>query len=199
MSLKDKISEFVALAKQCPDNLQETCFRVLLEDFLASGKRTPPVDTRKTSGEDKPESPTPPDTGSQGDIRESDIHVKVKRFMEKEGVSLDDLNQVFYKEGESFLPLFDSLGTTKTSESQIRVSLLRALQAALATGDFAVNLDEVKLECQQRKCYDGSNWGNNFSNNARLFDFKKFSKDIKSAKLSDAGKKELADLLKQLK
>jgi hypothetical protein len=134
----------------------------------------------------------------QGDIQQSDIHVKVKRFMDKHSVSLEELNLVFYKEGESFLPLFDGLGTTKTSESQIRVALLRCLRSALDSGEFEVAVEDVKTECQQRKCYDVNNWRNNFVNNARLFT-EKFTRDLETLKLSDDGKKELAEVVKQLK
>jgi hypothetical protein len=135
MALKEKIAEFVELAKQCPEKLQETCFRVLLENHLASSKVEVPEKKK-----DKELAPVASQTEKleeatqqQGDIKQSDIHVKVKRFMEKNSVPLEDLNLVFYKEGESFLPLFDSLGTTKTSESQIRVALLRALRVIRRT------------------------------------------------------------------
>jgi hypothetical protein len=197
MALKEKIAEFVELAKQCPEKLQETCFRVLLENHL-SGHRSDLPEQKKDAAAASPTKKLEEVAQQQEDIRQSDIHVKVKRFMDKNAVSLEELNLVFYKEGESFLPLFDSLGTTKTSESQIRVALLGCLRSALNAGEFEVALEEVKTECQQRKCYDGSNWRNNFVNNARLFS-EKFTKDSKTLKLSDEGKKELAEVVKQLK
>jgi hypothetical protein len=199
MDIKKRIQEFAEIAKDCPENLQETCFRLLLENYLDQSKGT----AAPIASAPKPASPgvdTSLDSGAkqQGDIQQSDIHVKVKRFMEKNGVSLEDLNLVFYKEDDAFLPLFDSLGTTKTSESQIRVALLRCLRAALATGEFGAPLEDIKVECQQRKCYDVNNWRNNFVNNARLFDNDKFTKDVE-LRLSDDGRKELATVIKQLK
>jgi hypothetical protein len=201
MELKKQIQQFAEIAKECPENLQETCFRLLLENYLGTKK---PVggDGVATIKDKKPEDepPKPPtDTpAKQGDIQQSDIHVKVKRFMEKNAVTLDDLNLVFYKEGDAFMPLFDSLGTTKTSQSQIRVALLRCLRTALATGEFECPLEEVRTECQQRKCYDRDNWRNNFVNNGSLFDNDTFTKDV-TLKLSDDGKKELATVVKALK
>jgi hypothetical protein len=197
MALKEKIADFVELAKQCPEKLQETCFRVLLENHL-SGHKPDLADEKKDVTATSPTEKLEKAAQQQGDIQEKDIHVKVKRFMDKNSVSLEDLNLVFYKEGEAFLPLFDSLGTTKTSESQIRVALLRCLRSALDTGEFEVPLEDVRAECQQRKCYDVNNWRNNFVNNARLFT-EKFTKDVKTLKLSDEGKKELAEVVKQLK
>ena len=202
MELKKQIQQFAELAKECPDNLQETCFRLLLEDYLRGKKPADGADKTATTRDKKPEDepPKPPaDTpAKQGDIQESDIHVKVKRFMAKNSVTLDDLNLVFYKEGEAFMPLFDSLGTTKTSQSQIRVALLRCLRTALATGEFECPLEEVKTECQQRKCFDRDNWRNNWVNNAGLFDNDTFTKDV-TLKLSEDGKTELAAVIKQLK
>lgn len=200
MDLKKQIQQFAEIAKECPENLQEICFRLLLEDYL-SGKK-PPNNTVATAkekkAEDEPPKPPADAPAKQGDIQESDIHVKVKRFMEKNSVTLEDLNLVFYKEGQAFMPLFDSLGTTKTSESQIRVALLRCLRTALATGEFEGPIEEVRTECQQRKCYDVNNWRNNFVNNASLFDNDRFVKDA-TLKLSEDGKKELAVVVKALK
>jgi hypothetical protein len=200
MELKKQIQQFAEIAKECPENLQETCFRLLLENYLGGkkpgGGDAAPSTKGKTAEDGTHAARETP--AKQGDIQQSDIHVKVKRFMEKNGVTLEDLNLVFYKEADSFLPLFDSLGTTKTSESQIRVALLRCLRTALATGEFEGPLEEVRTESQQRKCYDVNNWRNNFVNNAGLFDNDKFTKDI-TLKLSEDGKKELAAVVKALK
>jgi len=199
MTLKEKIAEFVELARSCPEKLQETCFHVLLEDYLSREKTDTSNKKKQISTTDTPPEKLEETTKQQGDITPSDIHVKVKRFMEKQGVSLEDLNLVFYKEGETFRPLYDSLGTTKTSQSQIRVTLMRGLESALEDGEFQVDIEQVRSECQLRKCYDSKNFNANFANNARLFDFKKFTKDIKTLRLSDAGKAELAEVIKELK
>jgi hypothetical protein len=202
MELKKQIQQFAEIAKDCPENLQETCFRLLLENYLGGKKPSSGDGGAATAKDKKPEDepPKPPaeTPAKQGDIQQSDIHVKVKRFMDKNAVTLDDLNLVFYKEGDAFMPLFDSLGTNKTSQSQIRVALLRCLRTALATGEFEGLLEDVKTECQQRKCYDVDNWRNNFVNNAGLFDNDKFTKDV-TIKLSEDGKKELAVVVKALK
>jgi hypothetical protein len=199
MTLKDKIAEFVDLAKQCPDKFQEICFKVLLENYLSDAKADAPDKKKQPQAPETPTAKLEETVKHQGDIKQSDVHVKVRRFMEKQSVSLEDLNLVFYKEGEAFMPLYDSLGTTKTSESQIRVSLMRSLQSALTSGEFQADIEEIRSECQLRKCYDASNFKNNFANNARLFDFKKFSKGVKTVSLSDAGKAKLAEVVKDLK
>src|SRR5712692_3831534 len=123
--LKQKIMEFVALAKDCPENLQEKCFELLLADHLQQlrpkapsvvedAKQPKPTgDEDKKKGEDKKKP-------QQEDIAETDLHVKARQFLKKSGLTVEHINQLFYKEEGNFLPLYDDLKTTKASESQIR-------------------------------------------------------------------------------
>jgi hypothetical protein len=115
--------------------------------------------------------------------------------MEKYKITIEQLNQLLYKEDDKILPLFDDLKTTRTSECQVRVALLKALLNALSSGEFQASVEEIRNECQARKCYDTNNWNNNFQNNASLFDFGKYSKGLTTVRLSEEGKKELAELI----
>ena len=205
--LKKEVKKIVEITKECPENLQQACFEILLRDFLENrqrdeGKVKEPHSAPKTSKETPPEDKgiiTPKATEDQGsDLTTPELHVKARKFMEKHNISIEQLNQIFYKEGDKILPLFDDLKTTRTSESQIRVALLQSLVNALQSGEFEANVEEVRTECQVRKCYDMNNWGNNYQNNTSLFDFGKFKKGLKTVRLSETGKKELADLIEEL-
>ncbi len=206
--LKKEVKKIVDIAKECPENLQQSCFEILLRDFLENRKRdegkikelssAPKKELKDISTEEKVASASGVSAGQGADLALSEIHVKARKFMEKYEVSIEQLNQLFYKDGDKILPLFDDLKTTRTSESQIRVALLRALVNALSSGDFEANVEEIRAECQARKCYDTNNWNNNFQNNASLFDFGKYTKGLKSVRLSENGKKELSELIKEL-
>jgi len=205
--LKKEIKVIVDIAKEFPENLQQSCFEILLRDFLerrrreedkGKGMSTPTKTLKETVTEGQGPS-IPAEGGGEGsDLAISDLHVKARKFMEKYNISVEQLNQLFYKEGDKILPLFDDLKTTRTSESQIRITLLIALVNALLHGEFEAAVEEVRTECQVRKCYDVNNWRNNFQNNASLFDFGTYKKDLKTVRLSDAGKKELAELIAEL-
>jgi len=205
--LKDKVDEFSAIAKSLPENLQVVCFELLLRNHL-EGARGPSEDTRSSTPEKTitPHSPlpavstTPPaDTGAkQEDLKTSDLHLKAKRFLEKYALSLDELNNLFFKEDGQFKPLYEDLKTTRMSENQIRVTLLLALRNAITTGEFEIEVQAVHDECVQRKCFDGKNFSANYNNNGSLFDFTKFTKETRSVRLSEAGRKELADVVKEL-
>ncbi len=206
--MRDKILEIAEIAKACPENLQSICFELLLKDYLSS--RAPEGEGKPGSAEPAKRTPAPTTeveeptvtTGvlgkGQDDLSESDLHVKARHFLKKYDLNLSQLNNLFYKENGQILPLYDDLKTTRLAESQMRVALLHALRQALDTGDFESEVQAIREDCEARKCYDGSNWGNNFKNNASLFDFPTFNKSITRVRLSEHGKKELADLISEL-
>lgn len=202
--LKQKIMEFVALAKECPENLQEKCFELLLADHLDSlrqkspgyaeagnGKKGDSDEEKKNVGEKK--------TTRQEDIQETDLHVKARQFLKKVGLTVSHINQLFYKEEGNFLPLYDDLKTTKASESQIRIALLHSLLNGLHKGDFEFNGESVRDEAQVRKCYDAPNFTAHFKNNKDLFEgFTTYSKASPIIRLSTDGKAKLGEIIKDL-
>jgi hypothetical protein len=202
--LKDRILEIVAIAKACPENLQAMCFELLLRHHLESLSTRQAKPDRSEPGAQTDaisESLKPPAAGSsmaQDDLSEADLHVKVKHFMKKYGVTIDHLNNLFYKEDTAVLPLYEDLKTTRLAESQVRIALLRSLRNAFTNGNFECEVADIRAECTQRKCYDQNNFGNNFTNNAALFDFDKYTKAVTSLRLSEDGRKELAEVIKEL-
>ena len=200
--LKDRVLEVAEIAKECPENLQQSCFEILLKHVL--GKEDlpplPPTPQERDSTREKvePKSIVEESAKKQDDLSEKDIHLKAKKFLQKNSVTVEELNQLFYKEDENILPLYDDLKSKRTSESQIRITLLQCLLKAVVTGEFQTATESVKEEAQKRKVYDASNWSNNYTNNAALFDFDKYYKDIKVVNLSDDGKTKLAGVIKEL-
>jgi len=204
--MKDKILEIAEIAKTCPENLQQACFETLLNHFL-EGLRTPPAPAERERKVDDSKATAKPDEGAAGvhttppkqeDLKEADLHLKARKFMQKEGITISHLNNLFYKEGDKLLSIYDELKTTRMAESQVRITLLQALVNAISSGEFEAQVESVRRECGQRKCYDSANFTATFKNNKSLFDFSKFDKNTKSVRLSDAGRKELGDLVKEL-
>jgi hypothetical protein len=200
--LKDRVLEVAEIAKECPENLQQSCFEILLKHVLGEEEPAPPPPTAhdrdSTKEKIEPISVVEESAKKQDDLSGKEIHLKARRFLQKNSVTIEELNQLFYKEGENILPLYDDLKSTRTSESQIRITLLQCLLKAIATGEFQTTTESVKEEAQKRKVYDASNWSNNYTNNAALFDFDKYSKGIKVINLSEEGKSRLASVIKEL-
>jgi hypothetical protein len=213
--LRADVLEIADIAKACPPNLQERCFDVLLTNYLNElkvkhGEKLPsappkdlegsgagkPADISDQSGADL----NPNSKNQDQDIEMKDLHVKAKRFLEKYGSGLEDINQLFYKQNGNFLPLYEELKSTKIAECQTRVGLLQALASGLKTGEFQFSGEDVRKECQDRKCYDGNNFSANFKNSSSLFEgFEKYDKSEPTVKLSEAGRKQLASLIDELK
>jgi hypothetical protein len=199
--LKQKILEIATLAKECPDNLQEKCFELLLAEYLqqhrskspgeeAGGKQTE-KDDDKGKGQDDGKN-----SAKQEDILEGDLHVKARQFLKKSGLTIEHINQLFYKEEGNFLPLYDDLKTTKGSESQIRIALLHSLVQGMHNGDFEFNVESVREEAKNRKCLDKSIFASHFKNNKDIFEAYDISNPV--IKLNAEGKSKLAVLIKEL-
>lgn len=212
-NLKADVLEIAAIAKECPDGLRDKCFELLLSHYL---KQLEPENeqliTKESGGDSEDEkedeghnhtetssqmSVTP---ASEHDLAIRDVHVKAQRFLAKYGKTIEDLNQIFYKEAGELRPLYEDLKTTKTSESQTRIALLHALLSGINTGEFQFDGEEVRKECQTRKCYDANNFSANFKNNSGLFDgFEKYEKQSPTIRLSEAGRESLAKVISELR
>jgi len=191
---KDTIQEFADIAKTLPENLQVVCFELLLSHHLECLVPRTPAPGAKSAPPEKPAAtePSEPKTvgGSaegQEDLATKDLHLKARRFLEKYSLSIDSLNNLFYKEGDQILPLYEDLKTTRMSEGQMRVTLLQALRNAIDTGDFEAEVKQVRTECTDRKCNDKPNFAANFKNHKDFFDFDEYTKTTKTVKLSEQG------------
>ena len=196
--LKKKVAEFAKIASTCPEKLQEKCFEVLLSYYLSAqqpeGRRGKADVVTSTPVKELPG--THPE---QRDIEEKDIHVKAKKFLKTNGLTLKEINQIFYKEGDEFRPLYDTLKSTKVSESQIHLALLQALKSGLKHGKFEFDGELVRQDCVTMKCYDAANFTAYFKGNAKLFDrFKKYMKRNPKVVLSTEGRKRLAELITEM-
>jgi len=204
--LRSQVLELAKIAEECPEPLRLKCFELLLSDYLENRRKLSEsktdestVDAASDRHEPDSSAATPPAAQGNEEIGNSDLHVKARRFLERYGVTMEQLNNLFYKESGQIRPLFEDLRTTRTAESQIRIALLQALQNGITSGEFQFDGERVREECQLRKCYDRGNFSANFKNNAQLFDgFDKYEKQASTIRLSDEGRKELAQVMKEL-
>lgn len=193
--LKQDIADVFELVKTLPDTLQLRCMELLLTDCLSRhpvGKALPKVGAVAEPAGDTP--PSPED--DEEELQPKDVHLKVRKFLEQQQLDMSHINQLFYKEGNAVKPLYDDLRTTKIAESQIRIALLQALEQSIQNGDFTFSRETVRQECQTRKCYDGANFAANFKQKSALFE--EHGKETPEVRLSENGKKELANLIRAL-
>ena len=195
-AVKEKVIEIASIVKECPENLQEECFGLLFKEFL---EKQPSLPEDGEKGQTEEENLQKEDESQQEDFSEKDLHVKAKRFILSNKLTMDHINQIFYKEGEKIHPLYHDLKTTKASESQLRIAMLQALKNAMDNGEFEFNGEEARMECMLHKCYDAANFTANFKNKKECFeDFTKYNKKSPAIYLSNEGKLKLAEVIRQL-
>jgi hypothetical protein len=146
-NLKDDVLELAGIAKECPEGLKDKCFELLLSHYLrqleskdrsSTGKQppaTPAPDSEAGAAAAPAETPGIVGTPSEHDLAIRDVHVKARKFLEKYGKTINDLNQIFYKEAGELRPLYEDLKTTRTSESQTRIALLHALLSGINSSE----------------------------------------------------------------
>lgn len=195
--LEQQLKKIIELVKLCPTNLQEKCFEILLNKLLDNSGAEKVSKNEKPVKEslDKPEEDINKDSVKEEEIKLTDLHIKAKKLLEQ-GLSINDINNAFYKEGEEIKPLFDDLKSSKISESQIKLALIEAFKNGIKTGDFKFDTIIVKQQCEVYKCYDANNFATYFKNRSDLFSEPYTRNSVMS--LSSEGKKELISVIKAL-
>lgn len=211
--LREHLKEIVELVELVPEQFKNQCFELLLKEAIEAGRspRVPTDRAAKDVDRGKEEATEQGNVAEQGEayrgvnqngvqaeITANDLHLKTRRFMDKNNISLSRLNELFYKEGGEIKPLVEDYGSTKMAECQLRIALFQTLKNALPTGEFITTVEAVKAECVDRKTFDGPNWAKNFKRYASLFDFDDFSRDMTDLRLTEDGKQELANIIEHL-
>lgn len=208
LELKEEIKDIIEIVQQCPEKFQERCFEILLNQYITDYRG----EKSKIKGESKQhqivvEENKNVDVGyteesiQTDEIKQTDFHIKVQRFMDTNGISISDINNLYYKDNDKLMPLYETLGSTKMNECQMRIALLTAFENSFSdsNGDMTFNGEVVRQRCQAMKCYDMPNFSTNFKKNSSFIDNfnDKYDKNANYS-LSIEGKKELAKIISEL-
>jgi len=200
-NIEAQLKQILALVKECPENLQEKCFELLFAHVIGNSKspakNSPPVASIDAPLPDEEDEEKREPMSSGDEIKLSDIHTKAKALIKNNGITIEDINNLFYKENGEFKPLFDDLKTTKMADSQFRLALLESLKNALKDGEFKFTIETIRSLCDTHKCYDKSNFAANFKNNKGLF-VDEYKKGTAEMQLSPQGKKELSRIVAEI-
>lgn len=211
LELKKEISDIIEIVQQCPEKLQEKCFEMLLCQYISehtvekNHNVVKEGDVKSIAIEnvvvESAIDESRAESGSLDEIKITDFHIKIRKFFSSNGVSISDINNLYYKEDGKLMPLYESLGSTKMSECQIRLELLTAFENSFsnANGEMSFNGEEVRQRCQAMKCYDVANFSSNLKKSSNLLDNfnDKYDKNTEYI-LSTEGKKELAKTILEL-
>lgn len=134
-----------------------------------------------------------PTTGHANQIYGKLDTSKIEAFMKRHSISQSDLEKLFLQSDEKVERLYATLNTTKKSEAQVRVALLKCLSNAIQSRGFMATMEDVMSECKEFGIYD-TNLSKNLKSRQRLFAVL----DKKEVRLNAEGEKELAELVKEL-
>ncbi len=123
------------------------------------------------------------------------LPIDVKAFLSQYGLDESKLWKLFLVEGEENRPIYQ-LKVTRKASAQIQHALMMALETAIATGQFQVDIEALRSRCIDQKCYDAPSFTKNIKDKANLF--RSIAPD-QPLTLSPDGKTGLAELLEQLK
>ncbi|MBO5468747.1 MAG: hypothetical protein J6A03_03225 [Lachnospiraceae bacterium] len=203
LELKEEIKNIIEVVQQCPEKFQERCFEILLNQYITDYRgEKPEIKQQQIVEESKNIDVGYTEESIQTDeIKQTDFHIKVQKFMSTNGISISDINNLYYKENDKLMPLYETLGSTKMSECQMRIALLTAFENSFSdpNGDMTFNGEVVRQRCQAMKCYDMPNFSTNFKKNSSFIDNfnDKYDKNANYS-LSIEGKKELAKIISEL-
>jgi len=194
--LKKIVTRALTAVDECPEELKTKAFEMILKHLLTADSARVGVNDGPNTGasQDVAEAVGAP-IGAGEDIQLNSIHIKARRFISDSNLTEQQLNQLFYLDEGEFKPLYDDLQSTKIAESQLRLTVLEALERALKTGDFEFDSESVREKCKMFKCYDGANFAANFNNNKEFFEgFEKYERGG-LVRLSKKGKIYLAEIM----
>ena len=183
----EELKKIVELCKTVPEEFRQKCFELLLEHSLQT---TAPIIKPGLPPTGDQVHPTPPIKHTQ-----FILPMDVRAFLSQYGIEESLLWKLFLIEGTEIRPIYN-LKTTKKAKAQISLALLMALKSAISTGQFQVDIEELRKQCGELKCYDSPNFMKNLKLNEKLF--KEVSSD-QPLTLSPDGKSDLADLLEEMK
>lgn len=205
--LKNEIKDIIGIVKQCPESLQEKCFELLLENYLKFDNKKTEDSPEKDAGVFEPvsnyeanESKEENQLNVEEEIVLTDFHIKIRKFLETNGITIKMINSLYYKEDGKLMPLYETLNSNKMTDCQNRIALLTAFENSFSNGgEMVFNGEVVRQRCQDLKCYDAPHFADTFKRFSSFFDnwTGKYDKKV-TYSLSVEGKKELVNVLLEL-
>jgi hypothetical protein len=194
--LKDEIKSIAEIANGVPEKFRERCFELLIQHLLDSSQ--PKKLGKGSDGSPNKEELEKPDDSKREDGSSIPTPSQVKVFMQKTGVTVEDLRRVvMFEDGE--VHFVQEPTTQKIARGQIEWSLLLALKSGIESNSFSVDAETVRSICQEKGFYDKANFSKHFKapGNSILFQGT-IEPQGEAQKLSGDGQKELGKLIKTL-
>lgn len=181
--LKADFDEILKLVNKAPTQLQETAFKMILEQWF----RTNTVPT--------PHSTTTPPPGSAPPLAPVGVPDPIKPFLTANGITTEVLERVFHPAGPGAQLLASSIPGNSKASKLISLSLLLCVKQALESGNFTCTLKELRELAVHYDCYDSPNFSKTLKASKNYYNPREKGADLE---LSGPGRKRAGEVIKSI-
>jgi len=185
--LKADFDGIIELVNKAPAALQETAFKMILEQWFSANTAPKPV----------PPSPptTPAPLGSGSPAAPGILPDAVKPFLTANAITTDILEKVFHPTGPGAQLLASSIPGNGKANKLVSLSLLLCVKQALESGSFTCTLKELRELAVHYDCYDSPNFSSNLKANKKYYNLRQKGADLE---LSGPGRKKVGEIIKSI-
>ncbi len=185
--LKTDFDGILELVNKAPQALQETAFKMILEQWFvaniaATASRTPP--TRNEGGNSQQEA-----------AAQTGVPDAVKPFLTANAITLEILEKVFHPTGPGAQLTASNIPGDSKASKLVGLSLLLCVKEALESGAFRCTLRDLRAMAVHYDCYDSPNFSKTLKANKNYYNPRDKGADLE---LSGAGRKKAGDLVKAI-
>lgn len=183
--LKADFDGIIELVNKAPAALQETAFKMILEQWFNANTVPKPV---------APSAPAAP-LGVGAPATPGGVPDAIKPFLTANAITTEILDKVFHPTGPGAQLLVSTIpGNSKTSKL-INLSLLLCIKQALESGSFTCTLKELRELAVHYDCYDSPNFAKTLKTNKNYYKPRDKGVDLE---LSGPGLKKAGDVIKSI-
>jgi len=183
--LKADFDGILELVNKAPQALQETAFKMILEQWFAANVASPP-----------PAPPLPSATITPlPSLAQPGVPDAVKPFLTANGITTEILEKVFHPTGPGAQLVASDIPGNSKANKMIKLSLLLCVKEALESGAFRCMLKDLREMAVHYNCYDSTNFSTTLKANKSYYNPRHKGDDLE---LSGPGRKKAGDIVKAI-
>lgn len=184
--LKADFDAIIELVNKAPAPLQETAFKMILEQWFTANTAPKPASCLQT---------TAAAAGAAGSATVGGVPDSIKPFLTANAITTDILEKVFHPTGPGAQLLASSIPGSGKANKLISLALLLSVKQALESGNFSCTLKELRELAVHYDCYDSPNFSSTLKTNKNYFKPRDKGVDLE---LSGPGLKKAGEIIKSI-
>jgi hypothetical protein len=181
--LKADFDEIIELVKKAPAPLQETAFKMILEQWFSANTTPKPA-------------PPPTTPAAPGALTTpTGVPEIVKPFLTANAITTEILEKAFHPTGPGAQLLASSIPGSSKANKLVNLSLLLSIKRALESGSFTCTLKELRELAIHYDCYDSTNFSSTLKASKNYYKPREKGADLE---LSGPGLKKAGEIIKSI-